>query len=101
MQVRALPSPLRQRLIQIPLLCCDLEESPIGTRVGREGYAVERLRALEYAEENFVDVTVQDFTTGETYEALIEQLSFRRPGPASTDGRTNFGGYVNLTVRKL
>jgi hypothetical protein len=101
MQVRALPSPLRQRLIQIPLLCCDLEESPIGTRVGREGYAVERLRALEYAEENFVVVTVQDFTTGETYEALIEQLSFRRPGPASTDGRTNFGGYVNLTVRKL
>jgi hypothetical protein len=100
-QVRAIPSPRRQRLIQMPLLNTDFQQSAEGNKFGREGYAAERLLALEYAEETNAVLMVQDFTTGETYPAQIEQLSFRRPGPRSTDGRVNFGGYITLTVRKL
>jgi hypothetical protein len=100
-QVRALPAPQRQRLVQFPLLCVDYPQSAIGVKFGHEGYAIEVLQALEFAEENFVVVNVQDFSTGENYQATVEQISFRRPGPKSTDGRKNFGGYINLTVRKL
>lgn len=100
-QVRALPAPSRQRMVLFPLLCVDHEQTADGVKIGAEGYAIQRLKALEYAEENYVVVTVQDFNTDETFQAQIEQVSFRRPGPRSTDGRTNFGGFINLTVRKL
>lgn len=100
-QVRALPTPLRQRLIQYPLLCMDLQQAANGVKFGHEGYAAERLRALEYAEENNVVLTIQDLMLNETYQGTIEKTSFRRPTPRSADGRANFGGFVTVTVRKL
>lgn len=100
-QVRALPTPLRQRLVQYPLLCVDFQQAANGVKFGHEGYAAERLAALEYAEENNVVLTFQDLGLGETYRGTIEKVSFRRPGPRSADARVNFGGFVTVTVRKL
>lgn len=101
LQVRALPSPIRQRLIQFPLLCMDYIQTAGGVKIGTEGAARTMLKALEYAEENNIVVTVQDFLMDETYQAEIERVTFIRPGPRSTDKRANFGGYVLVTVRKL
>lgn len=100
-QVRALPTPLRQRLIQYPLLCMDFQQAANGVKFGHEGYAAERLQALEYAEENNVVLSFQDFSLNETFQGTIEKISFRRPGPRSSDARANFGGFLSVTVRKL
>ena len=46
-------------------------------------------------------MTVTDRETSENFEAQIESVEFRRPGPGATDGRPNWGGYIQLTVRKF
>jgi hypothetical protein len=101
MQVRALPAIKRQRMIQLPLLCMDYEMFATSPKIGYEGFAITRLKGLEAIEETGMVVVVQDFTTDETFEAVIEKISFTRPGPRSTDGRHNFGGFLDVLVRKL
>ncbi|HET8767269.1 MAG TPA: hypothetical protein VFM86_08060, partial [Pedococcus sp.] len=100
LQIRAVPVVNRQELIQYPLLCMDREQTPTGTKYGKEGYAFTRLSAVKSLEANQAVVTVSDRTTGETFQAQIEQVEFRRPGPPSQDGRPNFGGVLTITVRK-
>jgi len=99
--IRALPYAHTQRLIQYPLNCVDHEQDALGTGVGYEGFAWSRLSQLEAIEENYVRVQVQDFITGETYSALVEELAFTRVSTRSTDGRPNFGGILKCTMRKL
>jgi hypothetical protein len=101
MQVRALPFVRRQRLIQYPLLCVDHPETPTGVPFGKDGYAAIQLKGLEAAEEDNVVVTVKDFATDETFDALVEQVAFHRASNPSADGRKNFGGLILATVRKL
>ena len=101
LQVRAVPAPRRQRLIQYPLLCMDYEQSANGTRFGKEGFARDRLLALEQAESTKALVQVQDFRMGESFDAIVESVEFRAPGPRSTDNRKNLGGFVTVTVRRL
>jgi hypothetical protein len=101
MQVRALPAIKRQRMIQYPLLCNDYEMFATSPKMGYEGFAVSRIKGLEAIEETGMVVTVQDFTTDETFEAVIEKITFTRPGPRSVDGRHNFGGFLDVLVRKL
>jgi hypothetical protein len=101
MQVRALPAIKRQRMIQFPLLCMDYEMFSTSPKIGYEGFAITRLKGLEAIEETGMVVMVQDFTTDETFEAVIEKITFSRPGPRSVDGRHNFGGFLDVVVRKL
>jgi hypothetical protein len=101
MQVRALPAIKRQRMIQFPLLCMDYEMFSTSPKIGYEGFAITRLKGLEAIEETGMVVMVQDFTTDETFEAVIEKITFSRPGPRSVDGRHNFGGFLDVLVRKL
>lgn len=101
LQIKAVPAPRRQRLIKYPLLCFDHERPGSGAPVGREGWAWARIQALEELESEKVTVNIQDLVTGESFLALIEQVSFERSGPRSGDNRPNFGGFVQLTVRKF
>lgn len=101
MQVRALPAIKRQRMIQFPLLCNDFEMFATSPKIGYEGFAISRIKGLETIEETGMVVTVQDFTTDETFEAVIEKITFSRPGPRSVDGKKNFGGFLDVLVRKL
>jgi hypothetical protein len=101
MHVRALPAVKRQRLIQFPLICMDFEIFATSPKNGYEGFAAARLKGLEAIEETGLVVTVQDLTLDETYQATIEKITFTRPGPRSTDGRHNFGGYLDVLVKKL
>ena len=101
LQIKAIPAPKRQRMVQYPLLCFDQERSGTGVPFGREGFAWQRVEALEAAESARATVQVQDFVTGETFDALIESIEFKRTGPRSGDNRPNFGGHLLVTVRRL
>jgi hypothetical protein len=78
----------------------DREATANGVKYGREGYAFTRFAALKSLEQSLVVVTVTDTTTGETYQGEIQQVEFRRPGPKSADGKSNFGGFLQVLVKK-
>lgn len=98
-QLRAIPAPVRQRLIQIPLLCFDVETVG-GVQTGHKGWAWERLSALEDLEESSGVLQYQDFQTGETATVSIEKLQFQVKTPTS-EGNRGFGGFLVVTLRKV
>lgn len=97
-QVRALPSPERTRLIQVPLMCFDFERDRTGLRWGSYGGAYQRMKAVEDLEQESGAVTFQDFTTGERLTVTIEEVDYLRTQPPSKqfDGA---GGILTLTLR--
>ena len=99
-QAKSLPATKRQRLIQFPVWCYDVESDRNGMQAGYEGRAWERIQTIEAIEANGDIINVQDFTTGERVQALIEKASFVRKTPPSAryDG---FGGLLTITVRTV
>lgn len=99
-QVKALPANKRTRSISIPLLCYDFESDRFNIQTGYEGRAWDRLNALEAIDSDGNTVTIQDFTTGEQVEALIEKITFDRI--ESPERRfKGFGGIIYVQVRTL
>jgi hypothetical protein len=100
-QIKALPAIFKQRLIQYPLYCYDVEMDKYNNLVGSEDdRAFDRITALEELEKNGNIVVVQDFRTDETFSALIEEVRFFSATPPS-ERFNGFGGKLLLTVRKL
>lgn len=99
-QVKALPAIRRQRLIQYNLYCFDNEMDKFNNRIGYQGRAYERINLFEDLEATSDIVTVQDFKTGETYQGLIEEVTFRGE-TAPHKHFSGFGGILTVTVRKL
>jgi hypothetical protein len=99
-QAKALPATARQRVIQFPVWCYDVETDRYNVKTGYEGRAWERIQTLEDIEKLGDIVNVQDFTTGERVQALIEKVNFVRKTPPSGqfDG---FGGILLITVRTV
>ena len=99
-QAKALPATKRQRLIQFPVWCFDVETDRYGVTTGYENRAWERIQNLEAIEAVGDIVNVQDFTTGERVQAIIERINFSRKTPPSGkfDG---FGGLLSITVRTV
>jgi len=99
--VKALPTPTRARIMQIPLFCFDRETDKTGNMIGYEGYSRERLNALETIEANGQTVILQDFNQGgEPTEVIIDQVTFTRSTPANRN-YTGFGGIIQLIVRTV
>lgn len=98
--LKALPWLETQRLVQIPLMCFDLERDRRGTEVGVRGGALKRLQSLEELEANGSSVTVKDATSGEQFTAVVKQVRFTRTA-APERGKGNFGGIITLTVVML
>jgi hypothetical protein len=98
--IKAIPSPTRSRLIQLPLMCYDFESDRRNTRYGTLGGAKFRLSALETVESNGATVLVQDFTSGENFDAVIEEIAFTRMTPPSGNN-DNFGGIITITMRTV
>jgi hypothetical protein len=99
-QTKALPASTRQRLVQLPLFCFDVEQDRFNNENGYQGRAFERIVTLETLEETGDEVTFQDFTTGEQFGCVIEEVSFRKISPP--DRRfSGFGGILNVVIRKL
>ena len=98
--IKAIPSPTRSRLIQLPLMCYDFEADRRNTRFGTKGGAKYRLSSLETVESLGATVLVQDFNSGENFDAVIEEISFARTTPSSFND-DNFGGIITITMRTI
>jgi hypothetical protein len=99
--VKALPTPTRARILQIPLFCYDKETDKTGNMIGYEGYAKERLLALETIEAMGETVVLQDFNAGgDPFEVIIDQVTFTRSSPANRN-YTGFGGIITVIARTV
>jgi len=99
--VKALPTPTRARILQIPLFCYDKETDKTGNIIGYEGYAKDRLAALEQVEAQGDTIIIQDFNQGgEPTEVILEQITFTRSTPANRN-YSGFGGIVQLIARTV
>ena len=99
-QAKATIATPRQRVIQFPVYCYDLETDRYNVVVGYEGRAMERVQLLENIEQSGDVVTWQDLTTGESRQATIEQVSFTRGTPPDK-GFSGFGGILEITIRTV
>ena len=99
-QAKATIATPRQRVMQFPVYCYDIETDRFNTMVGYEGRAFDKIQLLEDIEETGDVITWQDLTTGESRQAIIEQISFTRMTPPDKrfDG---FGGVINITIRTV
>lgn len=99
-QAKATIATPRQRVIQFPVYCFDVETDRYNVVVGYEGRAIERVQLLEDIEESGDVVTWQDLSTGESRQAVIEQVSFTRGTPPDK-GMSGFGGIIEITIRTV
>ena len=99
-QAKATIATPRQRIIQFPVYCFDLETDRYNVVTGYEGRAIERIQLLEDIEESGDVVTWQDLSTGESRQAVIEQVSFTRGTPPDK-GFSGFGGIIEITIRTV
>jgi len=99
-QAKATIATPRQRVIQFPVYCFDVETDRFNTVTGYEGRAFERIQRLEEVEESGDVLTWQDLGTGESRQAVIEKVSFTRMTPPDKrfDG---FGGVLIIQVRTV
>lgn len=99
-QLKALPASKKQRLMQYNVYCFDKEKDRYGNFNGYSGRAYTRLLEFENMEAASDIVTVQDYRTGETFQALIEECNFTGV-TAPTKNFNGFGGVLTVTVRKI
>lgn len=99
-QVKAIPAVRRQRMVQLPLSCFDIEMDRYNQEFGYPGRAFTNLQRLETLEETGKFISVTDYRTNETFTGVIEEIQFL--GESSPDkNNDNFGGLVTVTIRKI
>lgn len=98
-QLKALPATVRQRMIQLPLLCFDFEMDSTGSRHGADGTAAVRLAALEDLETLGNSVVLQDLVSGTNQSCVIEQVRFQQTAPPPAG--SGCGGLLMLTLRTI
>lgn len=99
-QLKALPSPTRQRLIKVPVVAADVVRDRHGVDRGRRGAAYENWMRLEAMEEDDALVAFTDLRTGETGDVYIESVELQTDTP-SRNGESGFGGIGYITLRKV
>lgn len=99
-QLKALPSPKRQRLIKVPVVAADIIRGRHGVDIGKRGAAYENWMRLEAMEEDDALVTFTDLRTGETGDVYIESVELQTDTPAR-NGEAGFGGIGYITLRKV
>jgi hypothetical protein len=100
-QVRAVPSPRRNEMIQIPVRMFDFEKDRQGSSYGRTNGAFDRFKALKQMENNGGTVAFVDYTTGEQLEVYVEQVTWRKILAPSRGDRNNSGGVATLLLRSV
>jgi hypothetical protein len=100
-QVRAVPSPRRNELIEVPLMLFDFEIDKTGARYGAQGNAWARFRALKQMEQNGRMIIWRDYTTGEVAEGYVEGVFMHRSGQPSRGTQGTSGGGVCRVVIRL
>lgn len=100
-QVKALPGQKNQRNIMVPIKLFDHEVDKYGNAIGYEGYAWDRLTALESLEENRDNIQFQDLTRkGQaTILVVIDDITFQQTDPPAN--MSGFGGIAMVTLRTV
>jgi hypothetical protein len=99
-QLKVVPAVAREREIGIPVLMFDYDLDRYNMGVGYDGRAKDTLFALEAIESVGDVIILQDFTSGETVQGVIESLSFVRMSPP--DKRfSGFGGVCMVQFRTV
>jgi hypothetical protein len=99
-QIKALPTIRRQRLIQYPLSCFDVEMDKYNAVYGYSGRAMEIIDRLESLESESQFVSITDYRTGETYIGIIEEVRFTNESSPDKN-RSGFGGTLIVTIRRM
>ena len=99
-QAKATIATPRQRVVRFPVYCFDIETDRYNAQIGYEGRAFDKIQTLEDIEESGDVLTFQDLSTGESRQAIIEQVTFTRMTPPDKrfDG---FGGVIEITIRTV
>jgi hypothetical protein len=100
-QVRAVPSPRRTELIQVPLLMFDWEVDKQGARYGSFGNAYAKFTALKQMEDAGATVAFIDYTTGEVKEVYVEEVTYTRLNQPSLGKREGSGGICQVLLRTV
>ena len=100
-QLRAVPSPRRNELIQVPVRMFDFEKDRQGASYGRPNGAYDRFKALKSLEANGGTISFIDHMTGENLEVYIESVSWRKVTAPSRGDRKNAGGIVTMLLRSV
>lgn len=105
-QLRALPGVSRQVLIEIPLLCFDHEDDRMGQPHGDDGFAYERIKAVESLTASGNIVLFQDLNYNDTNLVIVDDYHFEQQSPelaraASSNNQDSnaHGGYLILVCR--
>jgi hypothetical protein len=99
-QLKALPAVHRTRMISLPLLNFDFEADRYNMMTGYEYRAAERLQLIEALEGPGNVVTLQDFTSNETVQGVIESIAFQRVSAPNRRFK-GLGGILYLQFRTL
>lgn len=99
-QAKATIATPRQRIMQFPVYCFDVETDKYGGLIGYEGKAFDKLQALEDIEVSGDIVTWQDLDTKESRQVVVEEVKFVRETPPDKESK-GFGGIITLTVRTV
>jgi hypothetical protein len=98
-QLKALPGGPRPREIVVPLLCHDWETDRNGARKGYDGYALDRLSAMEAFDSVGDLVLFEDLVAGTAELVLIEQLQFSQQSPPAANEAVS--GVLAVTCRTV
>lgn len=95
-QFKALPTARRFRDLVLPLELTNFETTRHGQPMGYDGYAKDRLLALESLAESGAPIAVRDLAQDVSMQAVIRRVQFvQTVSPASTN---SLGGMVNVTL---
>lgn len=99
-QIRAVPSPRRNELIEVPVMMYDWEIDRTGARYGAKGNSYARFRALKDLEQSGRLVQWRDFTTGEAAEGYVEAVMLHRVTPPTSGFQgAGVGGVARVVIR--
>lgn len=107
-QLRALPGVSRQVIIEVPLLCFDREKDRNGIKHGYDGFAFQRIQALEALTASGNVVLFQDLNYNVNNLVIVDDYKFEQQSPelAKTSSAGNqdsnaHGGYIILQCRVI
>lgn len=100
-QIRAVPAPRKTELIRLPVMMFDFETDRQGASYGAFGKAFERFSALKELEASGATVTFTDFTTGESKEVYVEEVTLQRMTAPSGGARKAAGGICTVLLRTV
>lgn len=107
-QLRALPGVSRQVLIEVPLLCFDHEIDRNGVYTGTDGFAYERIKAIESITASGNIVLFQDLNYNDSNLVIVDDYTFEQQSPelaksasAGNMDSNAHGGYLILQCRVI